>query len=92
MFNNREYQYNNIITNTTTQIATGRGTLQAITVNTTAAGTIKIIDDIAGTTANIGTLQASILPGTYFFNTVFSKGLRIVTAAASDITVSYTQG
>lgn len=92
MFNNREYQYTNITGAATTQIATGRGTLQSIVVNTTAAGSVKIIDDITGTTANIGTLKSSIVEGTYTYNIVFSKGLRIVTAAASDITICWAQG
>ncbi len=91
MFNNREYVYNNITTNTTTQVATGRGVLHSVVVNTTAAGSIKLIDGTAGTTANIGTLKASIAEGTYLYDIVFSTGLRIVTAGSSDITVNYSQ-
>lgn len=90
-FNNREYLYNNITTNTTTQVATGRGVLHSIVVNTTAAGSIKVIDDITGSTANIATLKASIAEGTYLFDILFTKGLRIITAGASDVTISYSQ-
>lgn len=90
-YNESEYQYTNITTGTTTQVATGRGVLHSIVINTTAAGTIKLIDGTSGTTANIGTMKASIVEGTYIFDCVFATGLRIVTAASSDITVCYTQ-
>ena len=81
--------YAYINTATTTQVKTGGGFLHAITVNTTAAGTIGLIDNTAGTTVNIGSLAASAAVGTYTYNLAFQAGLRIVTAAASDITVSY---
>ncbi len=87
--NNGNYSYSNIKTATTTQVSTGPRTLVAITVNTTAAGAISIIDGTSGTTANIGTLKASILEGTYWFNVACGTGIRIVTAGASDITVIY---
>lgn len=82
-------QFSHISTTTTTQVHTGRGTLKSITVNTTAAGTIGIIDNTTGTTVNIGSLVASVAEGTYTYDLVFTKGLRIITAASSDITVSY---
>lgn len=91
LFNQNEYQFANIATNTTTQVATGRGVLHSIVVNTTAAGTIKIIDNTSGSTANIGTMKSNIAEGTYIYDCVFATGLRIITAAASDITVCYTQ-
>ena len=81
----------NITSGTTTQVATGPGNLYSIVVNTTANGSIKIIDGTSGSTANIGTLKASIAEGTYIYDCNFSAGLRIVTAAASDITVNFTQ-
>lgn len=90
-FNQMEYKPTNITTGTTTQVATGKGILHNIVVGTTAAGAISIIDGIAGSTANIGTLKASITEGTYTFNCTFAKGLRIITAAASDITVNWAQ-
>lgn len=91
-YNDREWQYTYITTATTTQIFTGNGTLGGICVNTTAAGTIGVIDNITGTTVNVGSLVASVTPGTYLEGIVMSKGLRIVTAAASDITVKWSQG
>jgi len=70
-------------------VKTGAGHLWAIVVNTTAAGAISIIDNTSGSTANIGTLKASVVEGTYIYNCEFTTGLRIVTAASSDITVIY---
>lgn len=79
--------YTRISTATTTQVVTGTGTLVAIVVNTTAAGTIGLIDGTSGTTVNIGQIAASVAAGTYTYNITFGAGLRIVTGAASDITV-----
>ncbi len=84
------YKYTYISTATTTQVATGLGQLIRIVVGTTAAGAISIIDGTSGTTANIGTLAASITPAPYDFNINFANGLRIVTAAASLITVVWS--
>jgi len=84
-----QFTYNNISTATTTQVKTGEGHLWAIVINETAAGTIKIIDNTSGSSANIGTMKASIAEGTYIFNCDFSVGLRIITAGASNITVIY---
>lgn len=86
MHNNYAY----ISSATTTQVRTGPGVLKSITIGETAAGAISIIDDVTGTTANMGVLKASIVEGTYEFNIAFSKGLRIVTAGASKITVCYS--
>lgn len=83
-----DYAY--ISTQTTTQVYTGPCILKSIIVNTTAAGAIGIIDNITGTTVNIGQLKASVVEGVYVYNVKMSKGIRIVTAAASDITVTYT--
>lgn len=91
-FNNKEYKYKYISAATTTVVGVGRGTLHNITVNATAAGVVRICDAITGTTANIGMMKASIVEGTYGYDVVFSKGLIIDTAGASDLTISYTQG
>lgn len=77
----------NITTATTTTVKSGIGRLQAIVVNTTAAGTITIYDNTAASGTKIGTMKTSIVEGTYTFNCRFQTGLTIVTGAASDITV-----
>lgn len=83
------YNYRNITTATTTTVKSTSGFLHAITVNTTAAGTIIIYDNTSAAAPIIGTLKASVGENTYTYNVAFSTGLTIVTAAASDITVSY---
>lgn len=91
MFIGQDNEKTYISTATTTQVATGPCILIGITVNTTAAGTIGIIDDITGTTVNVGQLKSSIAEGTYAYNCIMKKGIRIVTGAASDITVLWKQ-
>lgn len=86
--------YAYISTNTTTQVFTGACTLVAIVINTTAAGSITIYDEIASATSNVvGVLKASIAEGTYAYGApggiTLARGLKIVTAGASDITVVY---
>lgn len=83
------YKYEYISTATTTQVDTGSGQLIRIVVGETAAGAISIIDNTSGTTVNIGVLKASIAEGTYDFNVQYAVGLRIITAAASKITIVY---
>lgn len=83
------FSYTNITSATTTTVKSGSGFLHCITINTTAAGTITIYDNTAGSGTKIGTLKASVAENTYYFDTTFGTGLTIVTAAASDITVSW---
>lgn len=84
-----EYEY--ISSATTTQVVTGQGTLHYITIGETAAGSIKIIDNTEGSTTNLAELKSNIAEGTYEFNARFHTGLRIITAAASKITVAYSK-
>lgn len=86
------YEKTYISSATTTQVFTGPGTLHAIVINTTAAGTIGIIDGTSGTTVNVGQIVASAGVGVYEYNIIMKTGCRIVTGAASDITVTWTQG
>lgn len=83
------FSYSNITSATTTTVKSGAGFVHAITVNTTAAGTITIYDNTAGSGTKIATLKASVAEQTFFLNASFGTGLTIVTAAASDVTVSY---
>lgn len=86
-YNNREYIPKNITTAVTTAVFSGKGTLQAITVNTTANDIITIQD---GSTT-IGILKANIAEDTYWYNTKIAGGLNIITASTPDITVTYTK-
>lgn len=83
------YLYNNISTATTTVVKSGQGVLKSITVNTTAAGAVTVYDNTAASGTKIATLKASVAENDYEYEVAFSTGLTIVTAAASDITVSY---
>jgi len=78
-----------ISTATTTLVKAGNGTLFSILVCLTAAGAITLYDGVDATGTVIGSLKASISEGHYRFDCGFQKGLCIVTAAASDITVIY---
>lgn len=83
------YSYSNISTATTTVVKASAGVLHTIVVNTTAAGAITVYDNTSGSGTKIATLKASIGENTYMFDTAFTTGLTIVTAGASDITVTY---
>jgi hypothetical protein len=79
-----------IATATTTAIKSGSGVLHTLTVNTTAAGIVTVYDDTAATGGReIAILKASVAEQTFIFDVVFRRGLTIVTAAASDLTVSF---
>lgn len=86
---NEKFEYKNITTGATTVVKSGTGVLKAITVNSTAAGTITVYDNTSAAGTKIATLKASVVEGTYEYNIAFATGLTIVTGAASDITVSY---
>lgn len=83
-------QYKNIASAVTTVIKSGAGTLKSITINTTAAGTITIYDNTSAAGNKIATIAASPAIGSVFhYDVKFDVGLTIVTAGASDITVSF---
>lgn len=88
---NTDYQYTYIDSATTTQVFTGKGQLHSIVVGETAADTISVIDNTSGSTVNVATLEASVPQGTYKFDCSISEGLRIITAAASKITVMWSK-
>lgn len=79
------FLYNHIATNTTTTITASQGLLHSIVVNTTAAGSITVSDQ----NGTIAILKSNIAEGTYLYDVAFSGYLKIITAAASDITVAY---
>lgn len=84
------FNYRNITTATTTVVSSVPGVLHSVTINTTAAGTITLYDNTAASGTKIATIAASIASGTNVtFDVSFTTGLTVVTAAASDITVSF---
>lgn len=75
------------------QIFTGRGVLHFITVNTTTAASVGIIDGISGGIPNIGKLKISVAEGTYRYDAVCGAGLRIAPSGhLGDLTVVWSQG
>jgi len=83
--------YKYITTATTTQVDTGRINKVLITVNAALTGTITVIDNIAGTTANVGIITNPTV-GTRYEYWDFITGVRIVTSASCDITVNTMSG
>lgn len=84
------FSHNNISTATTTVVSAGPCLLHAITINTTAAATITLYDNTAASGTKIATIAASPTIGSSFrFDVRCRTGLTIVTAGASDITVSF---
>lgn len=88
------FAYQNINTDTTTTVKSGKGVLHAICVNTpSASGTVQVYDNTAASGTKIGLLTFPSTVGAPFceiFDVQFWTGLTIVTAvAAPDITVSF---
>lgn len=82
--------YTNITSASTTQVISRPGRLVRVILNKPiASSTIKLIDNTAGTTANIGTITntTDVKPYMLEYNLKFSAGLRIITSGADDITV-----
>ncbi len=96
MYDNTEYQYTSIAGAGTTQVFTGKGNLHSIVVNGTGTGgTVKIIDNTSGSTANVGTISLNstpVVPFTLKYEVSIANGLRIITSATPDITVTWAQG
>lgn len=80
-----EYSKAYIRTATTTNVFIGKGNLHSITINGTSTGTISLQDN--GT--NFAVIGAVTVPVTLFYKATIASTLSIVTAAATDITVSF---
>lgn len=83
------YKYAYISSATTTQVDTGPGELVRIIIGEDAAGAVSIIDNVSGSTVNIGQLEVSAPVGVYEFGVSYALGLRIITAGATKLTVVY---
>ena len=81
------YKYTYITGAATTQILIGQGALIRISINKTTTGTIKIIDDITGTTATIATIAASTPAQSIEYGVQVVNGIRIINSASEDITI-----
>lgn len=89
------FDYNNIVSATTTVVKTGAGFLKRIVINKGVVdATIKIYDNTSASAPAIGQITLpSTLELTNFgldYDTRFSTGLTIVTNSAVDLTVVYS--
>jgi len=82
---NMAYKY--IVDNTATQVATGYVSKVLITVNAALTGTIKVIDGITGTTANVATITNPTVGSQYEYYDL-KTGCLIIASGTCDITVS----
>jgi hypothetical protein len=88
----RASQYFYIAGANTYQVKQGRARLRRLVFNTpVASSTVKIIDGLAGTTANVATITntTDVKPYSLELNVIVMNGLRIITSGADDITVVY---
>lgn len=76
-----------IVDSTATQVATGFTPKVLIQVNAALTGSIKVIDDITGSTANVATITNPTV-GSQFEYWGFQTGVRIIASGACDITVN----
>lgn len=78
-----------ISTATTTVVKSGSGFLHTITVSGGTAGIITVYDNTAASGTVIVAFASTNALNTYIFNETFGTGLTIVTAAATQINISY---
>lgn len=82
--------YTNITAATTTVVDATPGVLHMVTINTTAASAITIYDSLTASGTKIATIAASpVIGSTFAYDVAYTIGLTVVTAGASDITVSW---
>ncbi len=70
---------------------TGRVRKAVITVNAALTGTIKVIDGISGTTANVATITNPTVGSSYEYWD-FQNGVRVIASGSCDITVNADGG
>ena len=75
-----------IVDTTETQVLTGKARRVILQVNAALTGNIKVIDNTAGTTANVAIITNPTV-GTRYEYYGFTSGVRIIASAACDITV-----
>lgn len=78
--------YSYIVDNTATQVCS-KAQKVVIQVNAALTGSIKVIDNTTGTTANVATITNPTVGSRYEYYG-FDTGVRIIASGACDITVS----
>lgn len=83
--------YSLITDDTATQVLSGRCPKVVVQVNAALTGTIKVIDNTTGTTANVATITNPTVGSSYEYWD-FQTGVRIIASGACNITVSAETG
>ena len=86
---NANYSSAYISTAITTQVSTQPSTIVGLLVTETAAGTITVYNGQGTSDVTIAVLKASIAEGYYPLNVSCPKGIKVVTAGNSKVTVIY---
>lgn len=82
------YNYAYITAGATTTISSKPCVLVRVVVNKALTGTVKLIDNTTGTTANIGTITNASGPiGSIEYGVQCGAGLIVINSATEDITV-----
>ena len=81
-------RYVHIASATSTQVVTGRAVLRRIIINGGTAGLVTIVDGVSGSTPAVAIIASTVV-GSLAYDLELATGLRIVTAAATDVTVVY---
>lgn len=76
-----------IVDSTATNVSDQPSTKVLIQVNAALTGSIKVIDGVSGTTANVATITNPLV-GNQFEYWNFTTGVRVIASGACDITVS----
>ena len=78
--------YSYIVDNTATQVEIGKVSRVTIQVNAALTGSIKVIDNTTGTTANVATITNPTVGSRYEYWD-FKTGVLIIASGSCDITV-----
>lgn len=80
-----------IVDSTATQVDTGYISKAIVQVNAALTGSIKVLDNTTGTTANVATITNPTVGSRYEYWD-FKLGVLIIASGACDITVSTESG
>lgn len=80
-----------IVDSTQTQVVVGQCKEVLLQVNAALTGSIKVIDGISGTTANVATITNPTVGSLYRYRD-FTSGVRVIASTTCDITVSANTG
>ena len=78
-----------IATTATTIIQSGPGVLRDVIITGGTKGTIDIYNDITATGTPVASYDSNLEFGSYTFDIAMSKGITVVTGAATKMTITY---